>query len=302
MGEKSAPDRRAWWMREKERAGAECSEVRCASRDLGRIEPPRVPLIASPFEAGKGLVLADAAGRAEQPQLSTATTTTTTAHCRPVERRPPALEPAPSWLQEALRWGGSVPAAGRPRPRSKRRPAVKTGKVKKMFGWGDFHSNIKTVKLNLLITGKVVDHGNGTFSVFFRQNSTGQGNVSVVLVPPGTAVTFESPSPNNASDVKNLAPPPSSTTTASSTSASTAFNCRVEYEKVEHAKKTSLCSHDPSKICYQEQTQSHVSWLCSRPFKIICIYIAFASADYRLVQKVCPDYNYHNETPYHPSG
>uniref|UniRef100_A0A3Q2Q3T6 Neurexophilin 3 n=2 Tax=Fundulus heteroclitus TaxID=8078 RepID=A0A3Q2Q3T6_FUNHE len=68
--------------------------------------------------------------------------------------------------------------------RVKRRPIVKTGKFKKMFGWGDFYSNIKTVRLNLLITGKIVDHGNGTFSVYFRHNSTGQGNISVSLVPP----------------------------------------------------------------------------------------------------------------------
>lgn len=78
-----------------------------------------------------------------------------------------------------------------PRPRAKRRPIVKTGKFKKMFGWGDFHSNIKTVKLNLLITGKIVDHGNGTFSVYFRHNSTGQGNVSVSLVPPTKIVEFD---------------------------------------------------------------------------------------------------------------
>ncbi|XP_069791220.1 neurexophilin-2 [Narcine bancroftii] len=169
--------------------------------------------------------------------------------------------------------------------RTKRRPIVKTGKFKKMFGWGDFHSNIKTVKLNLLITGKIVDHGNGTFSVYFRHNSTGLGNVSVSLVPPSKVVEFEF-SQQSTLETKD----------------SKTFNCRIEYEKTDRAKKTALCNYDPSKICYQEQTQSHVSWLCSKPFKVICIYIAFYSIDYKLVQKVCPDYNYHSETPYYSSG
>ncbi|KAG7246561.1 hypothetical protein CRUP_038106, partial [Coryphaenoides rupestris] len=44
--------------------------------------------------------------------------------------------------------------AGGAQARTKRRPMVKTGKFKKMFGWGDFHSSIKTIKLNLMITGK----------------------------------------------------------------------------------------------------------------------------------------------------
>lgn len=30
-----------------------------------------------------------------------------------------------------------------------------SAKVKKIFGWGDFYSNIKTVALNLLVTGKI---------------------------------------------------------------------------------------------------------------------------------------------------
>ncbi|KAK6309468.1 hypothetical protein J4Q44_G00193490, partial [Coregonus suidteri] len=169
--------------------------------------------------------------------------------------------------------------------RTKRRPIVKTGKFKKMFGWGDFHSNIKTVKLNLLITGKIVDHGNGTFSVYFRHNSTGLGNVSVSLVPPSKVVEFEMAQQSTLE-----------------TKDSKAFNCRIEYEKTDRNKKTALCSFDSSKVCYQEQTQSHVSWLCSKPFKVICIYIAFYSVDYKLVQKVCPDYNYHSDTPYSSTG
>ncbi|XP_077350466.1 neurexophilin-1 [Festucalex cinctus] len=169
--------------------------------------------------------------------------------------------------------------------RVKRRPIVKTGKFKKMFGWGDFYSNIKTVRLNLLITGKIVDHGNGTFSVYFRHNSTGQGNISVSLVPPVKAVEFDL-------ERQSVVYPKDSKI----------FNCRVDYEKVDRSKRTSLCNYDPSKTCFQEQIQSHVSWICSKPFKVICIYISFYSTDYRLVQKVCPDYNYHNEMPYLPSG
>ncbi|KAL4646852.1 neurexophilin-1-like [Arapaima gigas] len=169
--------------------------------------------------------------------------------------------------------------------RAKRRPIVKTGKFKKMFGWGDFQSNIKTVKLNLLITGKIVDHGNGTFSVYFRHNSTGQGNVSVSLVPPTKVVDFDV-AQQSIIDAKD----------------SKSFNCRIEYEKVDKATKTTPCNYDPSKTCFQEQTQSHVSWLCSKPFKVICIFISFYSTDYKLVQKVCPDYNYHSDTPYFPSG
>ncbi|XP_019896377.1 neurexophilin 1 [Esox lucius] len=187
--------------------------------------------------------------------------------------------------QELLDWVYNTSGLNPPRSRSKRRPIVKTGKFKKMFGWGDFHSNIKTVKLNLLITGKIVDHGNGTFSVYFRHNATGQGNVSVGLVPPSKAVEFQLQQ-----------------STVLEPKDTKLFNCRVEYEKVEKGTRNSLCAHDPSQSCPQEQTQSHVSWLCSKPFKVICIYISFYSTDYKLVQKVCPDYNYHSDTPYLPTG
>ncbi|XP_062957122.1 neurexophilin-1 [Cynocephalus volans] len=193
--------------------------------------------------------------------------------------------PEPYSEQDLWDWLRNSTDVQEPRPRAKRRPIVKTGKFKKMFGWGDFHSNIKTVKLNLLITGKIVDHGNGTFSVYFRHNSTGQGNVSVSLVPPTKIVEFDL-AQQTVIDAKD----------------SKSFNCRIEYEKVDKATKNTLCNYDPSKTCYQEQTQSHVSWLCSKPFKVICIYISFYSTDYKLVQKVCPDYNYHSDTPYFPSG
>ncbi|KAL7869992.1 hypothetical protein AOLI_G00139800 [Acnodon oligacanthus] len=168
---------------------------------------------------------------------------------------------------------------------AKRWPLVKTDKFQKLFGWGDFYSNIKTVRLNLLITGKIVDHSNGTFSVYFRHNSTGQGNVSVSLVPPAKAVEFDL-------ERQSVVYPKDSKT----------FTCRVDYEKAERSERTSLCSYDPSKTCFQGQTQSYISWICSRPLRVICIYVSFYSTDYRLVQKVCPDYNYHNAVPYLPSG
>ncbi|KAM6451902.1 neurexophilin-3 isoform 3-T3 [Liasis olivaceus] len=133
--------------------------------------------------------------------------------------------------------------------------------------------------------GKVVDHGNGTVNVFFRHNSTGHGNISVSLVPPNKAVEF---------DLEQQI--------FIEAKESKIFNCRVEFEKVSKAKKTTLCTYDPSKTCFLNHTQSQVSWVCSKPFKVICIYITFYSIDYRLVQKVCPDYNYHNNVPYYPSG
>ncbi|XP_056142911.1 neurexophilin-1-like [Lampris incognitus] len=199
--------------------------------------------------------------------------------------------------QEQWNWQHNTSNPHDPRPRSKRRPIVKTGKFKKMFGWGDFHSNIKTVKLNLLITGKIVDHGNGTFSVYFRHNATGQGNVSVGLVPPTKTVEFRVQPHYQQQQQQHQQQ--QMVLEAKDTKL---FNCRVEYEKVEKGTRNSLCAHDPSQSCPQEQTQSHVSWLCSKPFKVICIFITFYSTDYKLVQKVCPDYNYHSDTPYLPTG
>uniref|UniRef100_A0A8C2ZDZ0 Neurexophilin n=1 Tax=Cyclopterus lumpus TaxID=8103 RepID=A0A8C2ZDZ0_CYCLU len=158
-------------------------------------------------------------------------------------------------------------------------------KFSRTFSWGDFYSNIKTVKLNLLIMGKIVEHRNGSLGVYFRHNSTGVGNVSISLVPPTKEVEF---------DLKrqSVVHPKDSKT----------FNCRVDYEKTERNKKVMLCNYDPSKTCAQEQTQSHVTWMCSKPFQVNCIYVSFYSTDYRLVQKVCPDYSYQSPGAYLPTG
>uniref|UniRef100_A0A674A608 Neurexophilin 4 n=1 Tax=Salmo trutta TaxID=8032 RepID=A0A674A608_SALTR len=166
--------------------------------------------------------------------------------------------------------------------RNKRKPSLKTAqKTKKIFGWGDFYFNVKTMKFSLLVTGKIVDHINGTFTVYFRHNSSSLGNVSVSIVPPTKVVEFETlhQSTFDPKEVKT-------------------FNCRVEYEKTNRSKKPKPCLYDPSQTCFSEHTQSHAAWLCAKPFKVICIFISFFSIDYKLVQKVCPDYNFQSEHPY----
>uniref|UniRef100_A0A672ZQD6 Neurexophilin 4 n=1 Tax=Sphaeramia orbicularis TaxID=375764 RepID=A0A672ZQD6_9TELE len=166
--------------------------------------------------------------------------------------------------------------------RSKRKPSLKTAmKTKKIFGWGDFYFNVKTMKFSLLVTGKIVDHINGTFTVYFRHNSSSLGNVSVSIVPPTKVVEFEE-TQQSTIDPKEVK----------------TFNCRVEYEKTNRSKKPKPCLYDPSQTCFTEHTQSHAAWLCAKPFKVICIFISFFSIDYKLVQKVCPDYNFQSEHPY----
>ncbi|XP_067305633.1 neurexophilin 1 isoform X1 [Pseudorasbora parva] len=188
--------------------------------------------------------------------------------------------------QELWDWAPDLTETPPSGQQSRKRLAVKRGKAKKMFGWGDFQCKVKSTSLNLFITGKIVDHGNGTFSVFFRYNTSGGGNVSIGLVPPSKAVEFD------ATTQQTVLP----------SVESRMFNCRVEHEKVERGTKSARCWYDPSHSCDQDQTHSHVSWLCSKPFKVICVYIYFYSLHYKLVQKVCPDYNYHSESPYLPSG
>uniref|UniRef100_A0A493TK49 Neurexophilin 4 n=1 Tax=Anas platyrhynchos platyrhynchos TaxID=8840 RepID=A0A493TK49_ANAPP len=182
-------------------------------------------------------------------------------------------------------WGGNgglgVGGAGGPRisplhPITSPSPSSRT---KKIFGWGDFYFNIKTLKFSLLVTGKIVDHINGTFSVYFRHNSSSLGNVSVSIVPPSKAVGFEQSTLPEGRPAK-------------------ALNCHVEYEKTNRARKNKPCLYDPSKVCFTEHTQSHAAWLCAKPFKVICIFISFLSIDYKLVQKVCPDSNFQHEKPY----
>ncbi|XP_076854735.1 neurexophilin-1-like [Brachyhypopomus gauderio] len=167
----------------------------------------------------------------------------------------------------------------------KKQSHAKPEKAQKSFSWGDFYSNIKTVRLNLLVAGKIIDHSNGTFGVYFRCDSIGDGNVSVSLVPPAKAVEFDL-------ERQSVVYPKDSKT----------FTCRLDHEKVDRTSRTSPCSYDPSKTCFQEQSRGYITWICSRPLRFICIYISFYSTDYRLVQKVCPDYNYHNSLPYLTSG
>ncbi|KAJ8259426.1 hypothetical protein GJAV_G00169130 [Gymnothorax javanicus] len=181
--------------------------------------------------------------------------------------------------------------------RSKRKPSLKTAmKTKKIFGWGDFYFNIKTVKFSLLVTGKIVDHINGTFTVYFRHNSSSLGNVSVSIVPPSKVVEFEVFQQNQAApEVQQLHQLHQSTMDPKEPKV---FNCRVEYEKTNREKKPKPCLYNPSQTCFSEHTQSHAAWLCAKPFKVICIFISFYSFDYKLVQKVCPDYNFQNDHPY----
>ncbi|XP_061871649.1 neurexophilin-4 [Colius striatus] len=224
--------------------------------------------------------------------------------------KPPPLEPGRLIPAAAPRAAGSPSGASRgpwdwqknqtagellsPRPR--RKPALKSGRAKKIFGWGDFYFNIKTLKFSLLVTGKIVDHINGTFSVYFRHNSSSLGNVSVSIVPPSKAVGFELLLP-----ARLPLPAPGSPLQQSTLPEGVpgkGLNCHVEYEKTNRARKNKPCLYDPSKVCFTEHTQSHAAWLCAKPFKVICIFISFLSIDYKLVQKVCPDYNFQHDNPY----
>ncbi|XP_028854587.1 neurexophilin-4 [Denticeps clupeoides] len=180
--------------------------------------------------------------------------------------------------------------------RSKRKPLKTASKTKKIFGWGDFYFSVKTVKFSLLLTGKIVDHVNGTFTVFFRHNSSSLGNVSVSIVPPSKVVEFEVLPPHQALHPElQIHQPHQSTIDPKEIKT---FNCRVEYEKTNRSKKPKPCLYDPSQTCFTEHTQSQAAWLCAKPFKVICIFISFFSIDYKLVQKVCPDYNFQSEHPY----
>lgn len=185
--------------------------------------------------------------------------------------------------------------------RSKRKPSLKTAmKTKKIFGWGDFYFNVKTMKFSLLVTGKIVDHINGTFTVYFRHNSSSLGNVSVSIVPPTKVVEFKVLQQQQQQQVyteQDVLVQETHQSTIDPKEAKT-FNCRVEYEKTNRSKKSKPCLYDPSQTCFTEHTQSHAAWLCAKPFKVICIFISFFSIDYKLVQKVCPDYNFQSEHPY----
>lgn len=200
----------------------------------------------------------------------------------------------------------------RPPPKSKA-PAKTSSKAKKILGWGDFYFNVKTVKFSLLVTGKIVDHINGTFSVYFRHNSSRLGNISVSIVPPSKTVGWDVLDPAAQSTYsKNTVMVPDVPSQFQSTPQSTSstipdqpkqqdvmmvseLNCRIEYQRTNRSKKTKPCMYDPGQTCYSENTQSQAAWICAKPFKVICIFIAFTGTDYRLVQKVCPDHNFQTE-------
>ncbi|CAL8323724.1 unnamed protein product [Merluccius merluccius] len=195
-------------------------------------------------------------------------------------------------------------------------PGKPLAKAKKIFGWGDFYFNVKTVKFSLLVTGKIVDHINGTFSVYFRHNSSRLGNITVSIVPPSKGVGWDAdpgdrPLTALAGHPPVLVPefqiqgPRQSTATGPLLDPQqqqqevmmmmTELNCRVEYQRTNRSKKTKPCLYDPGQVCYLENTQSQAAWICAKPFKVICIFIAFTGTDYRLVQKVCPDHNFQTD-------
>lgn len=200
------------------------------------------------------------------------------------------------------------------RPPTKTKPPAKTSpKAKKILGWGDFYFNVKTVKFSLLVTGKIVDHINGTFSVYFRHNSSRLGNISVSIVPPSKAVGWEvlnagaqtahsknsvllpDPVSQFQSAPQSTSAPPPDPQKQQDVVMVTELNCRIEYQRTNRSKKTKPCLYDPGQTCYSENTQSQAAWICAKPFKVICIFIAFTGTDYRLVQKVCPDHNFQTE-------
>ncbi|XP_077457196.1 neurexophilin-2-like [Stigmatopora argus] len=179
-------------------------------------------------------------------------------------------------------------------------------KSKKILGWGDFYFNVKTLKFSLLVTGKIVDHVNGTFSVYFRHNSSHLGNISVSIVPPSKTVGLEVLQPgvprirsrnsvmlpeldSQIQAGRSASPDPQK---QQDSMATTELNCRIDYQRTNRSKKTKPCMYDPGQTCYSENTQSQAAWICAKPFKVICIFVAFAGTDYRLVQKVCPDRNF----------
>lgn len=225
---------------------------------------------------------------------------------------------------------GALAKPGPAPPRTKRKPSIKAARAKKIFGWGDFYFRVHTLKFSLLVTGKIVDHVNGTFSVYFRHNSSSLGNLSVSIVPPSKRVEFggvwlPGPAPHPLQSTLALegvlpglgpplgvagqglgghhlggalAGPLGGALGVPGAKESRAFNCHVEYEKTNRARKHRPCLYDPSQVCFTEHTQSQAAWLCAKPFKVICIFVSFLSFDYKLVQKVCPDYNFQSEHPY----
>lgn len=127
----------------------------------------------------------------------------------------------------------------------------------------------KAVALNLLVTGRSWTTANGTFSVHFRHNATGQGNISISLVPPSKAVEF-----HQEQQIFIEA------------KASKIFNCRMEWEKVERGIAFALHPR-PAKTCSRDHAQAQPPGAAPSPSKSSASTCAFYSTDYRLVQKVC---------------
>ena len=198
------------------------------------------------------------------------------------------------------------------RPRTKPNIKTPTTKSRKMFSWGDFYLSVGTAKFSLLLTGKLVDHVNGTFSLYFRHNTTRLGNLSVSIVAPSRPLDWEISEPRR----KSRNPPEDSefrfwSPLQSSSSSRTeqqqqqqekmvtkSLNCWLEYQRTSQAKRTRPCLYDPAQTCYSEHNQSHSAWVCAKPCKVLCILVSFVSLDYKLVQKVCPDYNYQDHHQY----
>ncbi|XP_078458362.1 uncharacterized protein LOC144723459 [Lampetra planeri] len=67
---------------------------------------------------------------------------------------------------------------------------------RKPLGWGDFSASVRTARLQLLVTAKMVDQGNGLLSVHFWHNATGrEGNLSISLGPHATPLRFSTRGP-----------------------------------------------------------------------------------------------------------
>ncbi|CAM9362113.1 unnamed protein product [Lampetra planeri] len=141
------------------------------------------------------------------------------------------------------------------------------GRPRKLFSWGDFSASIRTSRLQLLITAKMVDHGNGSVSVHFRHNATGRGSVSVSLGPPAVPLCLTPHRPltsqqqqqerqnhhqqqqqqqqcndNQQWDHNQQNQQQQQQAESKAPRDTEPFRCRVEYEKVDRALKSVPCT------------------------------------------------------------